>query len=145
MYILDEPSVGLHQRDNVRLLNTLKKMRDLGNSVLVVEHDEETIRNADYVIDMGPGAGVEGGEIIAEGKPDEIMQNENSLTGRYLSGRLVIPVPAQRRKANGFVTIVGARENNLKNIDVKDSARHPYLHHRRVWLWKEHAHLRDTL
>ncbi|MBI5042921.1 MAG: excinuclease ABC subunit UvrA [Nitrospirae bacterium] len=119
LYILDEPSVGLHQRDNVRLLNTLKKMRDLGNSVLVVEHDEETIRNADYVIDMGPGAGAEGGEIIAEGKPDEIMENENSLTGRYLSGRLVIPVPAQRRKANGFITIAGARENNLKNIDVK--------------------------
>ncbi len=119
LYILDEPSVGLHQRDNVRLLNTLKKMRDLGNSVLVVEHDEETIRNADYVIDMGPGAGVEGGEIIAEGRPDEIMENENSLTGKYLSNRLVIPVPAQRRKANGFVTIVGARENNLKNIDVK--------------------------
>ncbi len=119
LYILDEPSVGLHQRDNVRLLNTLKKMRDLGNSVLVVEHDEETIRNADYVIDMGPGAGAEGGKIIAEGRPEEIIENENSLTGRYLSGRFVIPVPNQRRKAKGFITIAGARENNLKNIDVK--------------------------
>ncbi|MFZ3092137.1 MAG: excinuclease ABC subunit UvrA [Nitrospirota bacterium] len=119
LYILDEPSIGLHQRDNVRLLNTLKRLRDLGNTVLVIEHDEETIRSADHVIDMGPGAGIEGGEIIAEGTPEEIMENENSLTGKYLSGKFVIPTPAQRRAPKGYITIVNARENNLKNIDVK--------------------------
>ncbi|MBI3354233.1 MAG: excinuclease ABC subunit UvrA [Nitrospirae bacterium] len=119
LYILDEPSIGLHQRDNVRLLNTLRRLRDLGNTVLVVEHDEETIRSADHVIDMGPGAGIEGGEIIAEGTPEEIMENENSLTGKYLSGKFVIPTPAQRRAPKGYITIVNARENNLKNIDVK--------------------------
>ncbi len=119
LYILDEPSIGLHQRDNVRLLNTLRRLRDLGNTVLVVEHDEETIRSADHVIDMGPGAGIAGGEIIAEGTPEEIMENENSLTGKYLSGKFVIPTPAQRRAPKGYITIVNARENNLKNIDVK--------------------------
>ena len=120
LYILDEPSVGLHQRDNVRLLNTLKRLRDLGNTVLVVEHDEETIRSADYVIDLGPGAGVSGGRVVASGTPQEIIACLHSLTGRYLSGELSIPVPRIRRPPSGdYLTIVGAREHNLKNIDVE--------------------------
>jgi excinuclease ABC subunit A len=120
LYILDEPSVGLHQRDNVRLLNTLKRLRDLGNTVLVVEHDEETIRSADYVIDLGPGAGVSGGRVVASGTPQEIIACRHSLTGRYLSGELSIPVPRIRRPPSGdYLTIVGAREHNLKNIDVE--------------------------
>lgn len=120
LYILDEPSIGLHQRDNVRLLNTLKRLRDLGNTVLVVEHDEETIRAADYVIDLGPGAGVSGGRVVAYGSPRDITRHKSSLTGQYLSGRLTIPVPAVRRRGNGLVlTIVGAREHNLKNIEVE--------------------------
>ncbi|MDE2484898.1 MAG: excinuclease ABC subunit UvrA [candidate division NC10 bacterium] len=120
LYILDEPSIGLHQRDNVRLLNTLKRLRDLGNTVLVVEHDEETIRDADYVIDLGPGAGVSGGRVVACGSPRDIIRHKSSLTGQYLSGRLTIPVPALRRRGNGLVlTIVGAREHNLKNIEVE--------------------------
>ncbi|MGH7542553.1 MAG: excinuclease ABC subunit UvrA, partial [Gemmatimonadota bacterium] len=115
LYILDEPSIGLHQRDNRRLLDTLKRLRDLGNTVLVVEHDEETIRSADYVIDLGPGAGEHGGHVVAVGTPDEIMANPASLTGRYLSGALHIAVPAQRRKGSGvFVTIHNPREHNLK-------------------------------
>ncbi|MBT0665057.1 excinuclease ABC subunit UvrA [Geobacter pelophilus] len=118
LYILDEPSIGLHQRDNVRLLNTLKHLRDIGNTVLVVEHDEETILEADHVIDMGPGAGVHGGEVIAQGTPDEIMHNPSSLTGKYLSGELSIPLPAKRRTAEKFLTIVGAEENNLKDLTV---------------------------
>ncbi len=120
LYILDEPSIGLHQRDNVRLLDTLKRLRDLGNTVLVVEHDEETIRDADYVIDLGPGAGVSGGRVVAHGSPRDIIRHKSSLTGQYLSGRLAIPVPALRRRGNGCVlTIVGAREHNLKNIEVE--------------------------
>ena len=120
LYILDEPSIGLHQRDNVRLLDTLKRLRDVGNTVLVVEHDEETIRLADYVIDMGPGAGVSGGRVVACGSPRDIIRHKSSLTGQYLSGRLTIPVPALRRRGNGRVlTIVGAREHNLKNIEVE--------------------------
>jgi excinuclease ABC subunit A len=120
LYILDEPSIGLHQRDNQRLLTTLRRLRDLGNSVLVVEHDEETILSADHVIDMGPGAGENGGKVVAEGPPEAIIKNPHSLTGRYLSGELGIPVPARRRKAQrGSVTIVGASENNLKKIDVR--------------------------
>ncbi len=120
LYILDEPSVGLHQRDNVRLLNTLKRLRDLGNTVVVVEHDEETIRSADHVIDLGPGAGISGGKVVAAGTPDEIMANRQSLTGRYLSGELSIPVPRVRRPPTGFtLTVVGAREHNLKNIEVE--------------------------
>ncbi|GAM08506.1 uvrABC system protein A [Geobacter sp. OR-1] len=118
LYILDEPSIGLHQRDNVRLLNTLKHLRDIGNTVLVVEHDEETIMEADHVIDMGPGAGVHGGEVIAQGTPAEIMANPASLTGKYLSGELSIPVPAKRRTADKFLKIVGATENNLKDLTV---------------------------
>jgi len=120
LYILDEPSIGLHQRDNVRLLNTLKRLRDLGNTVLVVEHDEETIRSADYVIDLGPGAGTSGGRVVAVGTPADIMASRQSLTGRYLSGELTIPVPHVRRPHTGrTLTIVGAREHNLKNIDVE--------------------------
>jgi len=120
LYILDEPSIGLHQRDNVRLLNTLKRLRDLGNTVLVVEHDEETIRSADYVIDLGPGAGTSGGRVVAVGTPADIMAARQSLTGRYLAGELSIPVPRVRRPHTGqTLTVVGAREHNLKNIDVE--------------------------
>lgn len=120
LYVLDEPSIGLHQRDNARLIHTLKGMRDLGNTVLVVEHDEDTMREADWLIDLGPGAGVHGGEIVAEGTPAEVMENENSLTGGYLSGRLFIPVPKKRRKGTGKVLrVIGAAENNLKGIDVE--------------------------
>jgi excinuclease ABC subunit A len=120
LYILDEPSIGLHQRDNRRLLDTLKRLRDLGNTVLVVEHDEETIRSADYVIDLGPGAGEHGGHVVAAGTPDEIMANAASLTGRYLSGALQIAVPAQRRKGSGaFLTIHNPREHNLKGGAIR--------------------------
>jgi excinuclease ABC subunit A len=119
LYILDEPSVGLHQRDNIRLLNTLKKLRDLGNTVIVVEHDMETILEADYVVDFGPGAGAKGGYIVATGTPQEIMKNPHSITGKYLSGELKIPIPSQRRKPSGkWLSIIGASEHNLKNIDV---------------------------
>ncbi|HOB21071.1 MAG TPA: excinuclease ABC subunit UvrA, partial [Candidatus Atribacteria bacterium] len=117
-YILDEPSIGLHQRDNDKLLIALKKMRDLGNSVIVVEHDEDTIRAADYVVDMGPGAGEHGGEVITCGTVDDLMKNPRSVTGAYLSGRLSIPVPTVRRKSDKSLIIYGAMENNLKNIDV---------------------------
>ncbi|PYN98815.1 MAG: excinuclease ABC subunit UvrA [Candidatus Rokuibacteriota bacterium] len=120
LYILDEPSIGLHQRDNRRLLETLKRLRDLGNTVLVVEHDEETIRSADFVIDLGPGAGELGGHLVALGTPDEVMANPASLTGRYLSGALAIPIPAERRKGHGpAVTIHNPREHNLKGMPVK--------------------------
>jgi len=119
LYILDEPSIGLHQRDNRRLLSTLTRLRDLGNTVLVVEHDEETIRTADHVIDMGPGAGEHGGHVVASGPPDEILRCEASLTGQYLSGKKEIPVPRARRRANGPVlSVTGCRANNLKGIDV---------------------------
>ena len=120
LYILDEPSIGLHQRDNARLLATLKRLRDLGNTILVVEHDEETILEADYVLDLGPGAGVNGGEVVFTGTPKELLRAEHSLTGRYLSGRLSIPIPAARRKPRGkYLTLIGASENNLKGITVK--------------------------
>ena len=118
-YILDEPSIGLHQRDNDKLLDTLKHLRDLGNSVLVVEHDEDTMRAADCIVDIGPGAGEHGGEVVAIGTAEEIMKNEKSITGAYLSGRIKIPVPSERRKPTGWLTVKGAAENNLKNIDVK--------------------------
>ncbi len=118
LYILDEPSIGLHQRDNRRLLETLKRLRDLGNTVLVVEHDEETILEADHVIDMGPHAGRHGGEVVAQGTPHEILEHPKSLTAAYLSGRLTIPLPKERRKASGLLSIKGAQANNLKNIDV---------------------------
>ncbi len=120
LYVLDEPSIGLHQRDNARLIRTLKGMRDLGNTVLVVEHDEDTMRESDWIIDLGPGAGVHGGRIVAEGTPEQLMAHETSLTGGYLSGALRIPVPEQRRKGTGeVIKVVGASENNLKNVDVE--------------------------
>ena len=119
MYILDEPSIGLHQRDNQKLIDTLHKLRDLGNTLIVVEHDENTIRAADYVVDMGPGAGIHGGEIVAQGSPDQIIKNKNSLTGRYLSGEQVIEIPKNRRMGSGSLTITKCEENNLKNINVK--------------------------
>ena len=118
-YILDEPSIGLHQRDNDKLLNTLKNLRDLGNTLLVVEHDEDTMLAADYIVDIGPGAGSHGGEVVACGTAQELMKNPASVTGKYLSGELSIPVPAQRRKPAGWITVKGAAENNLKNIDVR--------------------------
>ena len=119
LYILDEPSIGLHQRDNGKLIKTLKSLRDLGNSVIVVEHDEDTMREADYIVDVGPGAGIHGGEIVAVGTPDEIAKCEKSYTGAYLSGKKVIAVPEHRRPGNGeFIRIIGAAENNLKNVNV---------------------------
>ena len=118
-YILDEPSIGLHQRDNDRLLGSLMKLRDLGNSLIVVEHDEDTMRAADCIVDIGPGAGEHGGQLVAMGTAEDLMKNEDSITGAYLSGKLKIPVPLERRKPTGFLTIKGAAENNLKNIDVK--------------------------
>lgn len=118
-YILDEPSIGLHQRDNDKLIAALKNLKDLGNTLIVVEHDEDTMLAADHIVDIGPGAGSHGGEVIAEGTAEEIMKVEESITGQYLSGRLQIPVPEKRRKPAGYITIKGAAENNLKNIDVK--------------------------
>jgi excinuclease ABC subunit A len=120
LYVLDEPSIGLHQRDNARLIATLRNLRDLGNTVLVVEHDEETIRTADYLLDIGPGAGIHGGHVVAEGTPAEVEKVAASITGQYLSGKRKIAVPTKRRKGNGkFIQIIGAKENNLKNIDVE--------------------------
>ncbi|MBQ7986878.1 MAG: excinuclease ABC subunit UvrA [Clostridia bacterium] len=119
LYILDEPSIGLHQRDNARLIETLKHLRDLGNTVLVVEHDEDTMYAADHIIDVGPGAGIHGGEIVAQGTVNDIKKNKKSLTGQYLSGAKKISVPKERRKSEDFIEIVGAKENNLKNVDVK--------------------------
>ena len=118
-YILDGPSIGLHQRDNDKLLGTLKHLRDLGNSVIVVEHDEDTMLEADYIVDIGPGAGEHGGEVVAQGNAKEIMKNKDSITGAYLSGKLRIPVPKERAKPSGWLKVIGARENNLKNIDVE--------------------------
>ena len=117
-YILDEPSIGLHQRDNDKLLATLKHLRDLGNSLIVVEHDEDTMLAADYIVDIGPGAGEHGGEVVAVGTAQEIMKNEKSVTGAYLSGKIKIPVPEERKKPAGWLKVTGAQENNLKNIDV---------------------------
>lgn len=120
LYILDEPSIGLHQRDNTRLIQTLEHMRDLGNTLIVVEHDEDTMMAADYIIDIGPGAGIHGGQVIAQGTPTELMKDENSLTGQYLSGKRFIPIPAVRRKPNGkWIEVKGAKENNLRNVSAK--------------------------
>jgi excinuclease ABC subunit A len=120
IYILDEPSIGLHPRDNSKLIGALRHLRDIGNSVIVVEHDRETIEAADHLLDFGPGAGVHGGEIVATGSPEEVRENPRSLTGRYLSGELTIPIPEKRRRPSGkHIDIVGAQENNLKNIDVR--------------------------
>ncbi len=118
LYILDEPSIGLHQRDNAKLIATLKNLRDLGNTLIVVEHDEETMLEADYLVDIGPGAGVHGGHVVAIGTPQEVMQNEKSITGQYLSGKKSIKIPKKRREPQGHITVWGAQENNLKNIDV---------------------------
>lgn len=118
-YILDEPSIGLHQRDNDKLLRALKNLKELGNTLIVVEHDEDTMMAADYIVDIGPGAGSHGGEVVACGTAQDLMKNKKSITGAYLSGRISIPVPKERRKPTGFLTIQGARENNLKNIEVK--------------------------
>jgi excinuclease ABC subunit A len=120
LYVLDEPSIGLHQRDNDRLIATLKSMRDIGNTLIVVEHDEDTMLAADYLIDIGPGAGIHGGQVVSAGTPEEVMNDPNSLTGQYLSGKKFIPLPTERRKPDGrWLEIVGARENNLKNVSVK--------------------------
>ena len=118
IYFLDEPSIGLHQRDNEKLLATLKRMRDIGNTVVVVEHDEETIQSADYVIDFGPGAGVRGGAVIHSGTPKSLANNRKSITGAYLSGRESVRIDRERRKANGEIKLRGANENNLKQLDV---------------------------
>ena len=118
LYVLDEPSIGLHQRDNARLIETLKKLRDLGNTLIVVEHDEETIRAADHVLDIGPGAGIHGGYVVAEGRPEEIEASAASLTGQYLCGKKRIDPPAERRKSSSFIRLTGCRENNLQNIDA---------------------------
>ena len=121
LYVLDEPSIGLHQRDNERLLGTLERLKRLGNTVIVVEHDEDAIRAADYLIDMGPGAGTQGGHVVAMGTPEQVAQNPASITGDYLSGRRGIPVPGQRRKADHsrVLKLVGASGNNLKNVTAR--------------------------
>ena len=120
LYILDEPSIGLHQRDNERLIGALRNMRDIGNTLIVVEHDEDTMLAADYLIDVGPGAGAHGGQIMSAGTPEEVMKDPHSLTGQYLSGKKFIPLPLERRQSDGrFVEIKGAKENNLKNVNVK--------------------------
>ena len=120
LYVMDEPSIGLHQRDNAKLIKTMKDMRDLGNSLIVVEHDEETMLNSDWIVDIGPGAGIHGGQVMANGTPEEVMKNPNSITGQYLSGKKIIPLPKKRRKGNGkYVELRGAAEHNLKNINVK--------------------------
>ena len=119
LYVLDEPSIGLHQRDNNRLISTLKNLRDIGNTVIVVEHDEETIRTADYLVDIGPGAGVHGGHVVASGTPKDVINTEASITGQYLRGKRTIPTPKKRRSGNDkSLVIKGARENNLKNVTV---------------------------
>ena len=120
MYVLDEPSIGLHQRDNERLLATLRELSDLGNTLLVVEHDEETIRQADWLCDLGPGAGLEGGKIVANGPPKKAMRSKDSVTGAYLSGKRCIPVPEERTLPHkGHIKVIGARQNNLGDIDVE--------------------------
>ncbi|RTH17247.1 excinuclease ABC subunit A, partial [Thermus scotoductus] len=120
LYVLDEPSIGLHPRDNQRLIQTLKRLQGLGNTLIVVEHDEETMRAADWIVDMGPGAGIHGGEVVAQGPLEEILKSKESLTGAYLRGEKRIPVPKERRKGNGkWLVLKGAREHNLKNITLK--------------------------
>ena len=130
-------SIGLHQRDNDKLLGTLKNLKDLGNTLIVVEHDEDTMLAADYIVDIGPGAGAHGGQVVACGTAEEIMKNKNSVTGAYLSGRIKIPVPTERRKPTGFLTVKGARENNLKKYRCEDSTWHYDLYHRCVRIGKE--------
>ena len=129
-YILDEPSIGLHQRDNDRLLGSLMKLRDLGNSLIVVEHDEDTMRAADCIVDIGPGAGEHGGQLVAMGTAEDLMKNEDSITGAYLSGKLKIPVPLERRKPTGFLLSKGAAENNLQEYRCEDTSWDHDLYHR---------------
>ena len=134
MYVLDEPSIGLHQRDNDRLLATLKRLRDLGNSVIVVEHDEDAIREADFVVDMGPGAGEHGGNVLIADTPENVAKCEKSITGQYLSGKKSIAVPSERTPVNPdrMLVLKGARGNNLKKRYPRTAARFDYLHHRRI-------------
>ena len=151
LYVLDEPSIGLHQRDNDRLIGTLRRLRDLGNSVIVVEHDEDTIRAADHILDLGPGAGARGGQIVAQGTLEEVLAVENSLTAQYLSGRAKIPVPKQRKRRStsrrriaatctpGWLTVTGARENNLRRRHRGVPARLPHLRDRRLRQRQIHA------
>ena len=146
LYVLDEPSIGLHPRDNGRLLETLKGLRDLGNTVLVVEHDDETIREADWIIDMGPAAGEHGGEVVAEGTVETILAHPKSLTGAYLSGRMSVPMPDERRIGNGkHLTIVGARSNNLKEPECGHPAGQTGLHYRSVRFREVHPDGRCSL
>ena len=145
LYVLDEPSIGLHQRDNRRLLTTLEKLRDLGNTLIVVEHDEETIRSADYVVDVGPGAGVHGGEVIATGSVEDIEAEERSVTGDFLAGRRRIEPPEERREPTGSVELLGAMEHNLKERGRGVPARGVHLYHGRLGLGQEHAGQRDPL
>lgn len=140
LYILDEPSIGLHQRDNARLLQTLRNLTDLGNTLIVVEHDEETIRSADHIVDIGPGAGEKGGYIVAEGPPEEIMKVKESVTAQYLSGERYISVPLARRKPKGEMTVIGAAANNLKNIDVRIPLGRHHLCYRSQRLGQEQPH-----
>ena len=146
LYVLDEPSIGLHQRDNDRLLVTLKRLRDLGNTVIVVEHDEDAIRHADYVIDMGPGAGVHGGEVVAHGTLEDVLACKESLTADYLTGRRAVPIPAKRRKGTGKkLTVHGARRQQPQGRHRRDPARHLLLHHRRVGIGQVELHRRHAL
>ena len=146
LYILDEPSIGLHQRDNAKLIATLTRLRDLGNTVLVVEHDEETIRTADWVVDIGPGAGEHGGEIIANGPLEAVLAEPRSITGAFLRGERAVPIPTKRRKGNGKELVVrGAREHNLRDIDVRVPARDVHRGDRRVGQRQEHARDRGPL
>ena len=140
LYILDEPSIGLHQRDNDRLIETLKHMRDIGNTLIVVEHDEDTMMAADYLIDIGPGAGVHGGQVISAGTPAEVLADPNSLTGQYLSGKKFIPLPLTRRKPDGrYIEIKGASENNLRNVNVKLPLRYVYCSYWCFWFWEKYT------
>ena len=141
LYVLDEPTIGLHQRDNGRLIALLRKIRDDGNSVLVVEHDEQTIRAADFVLDLGPGAGEQGGRIVAEGPLADVLRSPDSLTARYLRGELGIRPPEERRAPSGWLTVANAREHNLKNIDVRDPAGMHDRGDRCLGLGQEHARL----
>ena len=146
LYVLDEPSIGLHPKDNVKMIATLESLRDIGNTVIVVEHDEDTIRAADHLVEMGPGPGVHGGQVVVQGSLDDVLKCKASPTGQFLSGKRSIATPKRRRKGNGKALVVkGARENNLKSVDVAVPARHDGGHHRRVGLREEHARQRDPL
>ena len=146
LYVLDEPSIGLHPKDNAKMIATLESLRDIGNTVIVVEHDEDTIRAADHVVEMGPGPGVHGGRVVVQGTLDEILKCKASPTGQFFSGKRSIPVPKQRRKGNGQSLVVrGARENNLKNADGHHSSRKARRHHRCLGVGQEHADQRSAV